>query len=38
MYWVIKDYRFLYYVIIVTVVPFYGMMLWRKDEYIVLKG
>ena len=38
MYWIIKDYGFFYHVTIATVVPFYGMMLWCKDEYIVLKG
>lgn len=38
MYWLIKDYGFFYHVTIATVIPFYGMMFWRKDEYIVLKG
>lgn len=38
MYWIIKDCGFFYHVTIATVVPFYGMMLWLKNEYIVMKG
>lgn len=38
MYWLIKDYGFFYHVTIVVVVQFYDIKLWRKYEYIVLKG